>query len=78
MMTEEEPIQIVIFMTHGAGVLVPGCGHMNHIVKMPNRHCDYHMCLSILTVFPGERCGPWASCFVYFYHHSFAQACCLG
>ena len=38
MMTEEEPIQIVIFMTHGAGVLVPGCGHMNHVVKMP-----YHM-----------------------------------
>ena len=24
-----------------------------------------HMCLLIWTVFSGERCGPWASCFVH-------------
>ena len=28
--------QIVNFLTHGAGVLMLGCGHISHIVKMHN------------------------------------------
>ena len=34
MMTKEGSIKIVTFMTPGAGVLVLGCGHISHIVKM--------------------------------------------
>ena len=33
-MTKEGSTKIVNFMTHGAGVLVLGCGHISHIVKM--------------------------------------------
>ena len=32
-----------------------------------NQRCDIIMCLLIWTIFSGERCGPWASCFFYFY-----------
>ena len=38
------------------------------------------MCLLIWTIFSGEGCGPWASCFSYsalWYSHSFAQMCFL-
>ena len=34
MMTKEGSTKIVNFMTPGAGVLVLGCGHISHIVKM--------------------------------------------
>ena len=34
MMTKEGSIKIVNFMTHGAGVLVLGPGHISHKVKM--------------------------------------------
>ena len=34
MMTKEGSTKIVTFMTPGAGVLVLGCGHISHIVKM--------------------------------------------
>ena len=34
MMTNEESSEIVIFMTPGAGGLVPGCGHKSQEVKM--------------------------------------------
>ena len=34
MMTKEGSTKIVTFMTPGAGVLVLGCGHIIHIVKM--------------------------------------------
>ena len=34
MLTKERGTKIVNFMTPGAGVLVPGCGHIRHIVKM--------------------------------------------
>ena len=34
MMTKEGSTQIVNFMTPRAGVLVLGCGHISHIVKM--------------------------------------------
>ena len=34
MMTREGFTKIAIFMTLSAGVLVIGCGHMSHIVKM--------------------------------------------
>ena len=34
MMTKEGSTKIVNFMTPGAGVLVLGRGHINHIVKM--------------------------------------------
>ena len=29
------------------------------------------MCLLIWTVFSGERCGPWASCFGFVFHVSY-------
>ena len=34
MMKKEGSTKIVHFMTPGAGVLVLGCGHISHIVKM--------------------------------------------
>ena len=34
MMTKEGSTKIVNFTTPGAGVLVLGCGHLSHIVKM--------------------------------------------
>ena len=34
MMTKEESTKIVTFITPGAGVLVLGCGHISHIMKM--------------------------------------------
>ena len=34
MMTNKESIKIVNFITPGAGVLVLGCGHIRHIVKI--------------------------------------------
>ena len=34
MMTKEGSTKIVNFMTHGAGVLVLGRGHISHVVKM--------------------------------------------
>ena len=34
MMTKEGSTKIVNFMTPGVGVLVLGCGHISHIVKM--------------------------------------------
>ena len=34
MMTKEGSTKIVNFMTPGAGVLVLGCGHLSHLVKM--------------------------------------------
>ena len=34
MMTKEVSTKIVKFMIPGAGVLVLGCGHIGHIVKM--------------------------------------------
>ena len=34
MMTKERSTKIVNFMTPGAGVLVLGCGHKSHRVKM--------------------------------------------
>ena len=34
MMTKEGSIQIVNFMTSGAGVIALGCGHISHIVKI--------------------------------------------
>ena len=34
MMTKEGSTKIINFMTPGAGVLVLGCGHISHIVKM--------------------------------------------
>ena len=34
MMTKERYIEIVNFITPGAGVLVLGSGHISHIVKM--------------------------------------------
>ena len=34
MMTKEGSTQILTFMTHGAGVLVLGHGHISHTVKM--------------------------------------------
>ena len=34
MMNKEGSIKIVHFMTPWAGVLVFGCGHISHIVKM--------------------------------------------
>ena len=34
MMTKEGSTKIVTFMTPGAGVLVLGCGHISHKVKM--------------------------------------------
>ena len=34
MMTKEVSKKIVNFMTPGAGVLVQGCGHISHIVKL--------------------------------------------
>ena len=34
MMTKEGSTKIVSFMTPGAGILVIGCGHLSHIVKM--------------------------------------------
>ena len=34
MMTKEGSTKIVTFMTSGDGVLVLGCGHISHIVKM--------------------------------------------
>ena len=34
MMTKEGSTKIVNFMFPGAGVLVLGCGHLSHIVKM--------------------------------------------
>ena len=34
MMTKEESTKIINFITYGAGVLVLGCGHISHIVKM--------------------------------------------
>ena len=33
-MTKEGSTEIVNFMSPGAGVLVLGCGHLSHIVKM--------------------------------------------
>ena len=36
MITKEGSTKIVNFMTPGAGVLVLGCGHISHIVKMHN------------------------------------------
>ena len=29
-----------------------------------NQHYENHMCLLIWTVFSGEHCGPWASCYL--------------
>ena len=34
MMTKEGSTKIVNFMTPGAGVLVLGCGHISHMLKM--------------------------------------------
>ena len=34
MMTKERSTKILTFMTSGAGVLLLGCGHISHIVKM--------------------------------------------
>ena len=34
MMTKERSTKIINFMTPGAGVLVLGCGHISHIVKL--------------------------------------------
>ena len=34
MMTKEGSTKIVNLMTHGAGILMPGRGHISHIVKM--------------------------------------------
>ena len=34
MMTKEGSTKIVNFMTPGGGVLVLGCGHISHTVKM--------------------------------------------
>ena len=34
MMTKEGSTKIVNFMTPGAGVLVLGCGHIRHLVKI--------------------------------------------
>ena len=46
MMTKEGSTQIVNFITPGTGVLVLGCGHINHIVKM-------HYFLKNLLLFSG-------------------------
>ena len=39
-----------------------------------NQHYDNHMCLLIWTVFSGERCGPWTSCFYYVPNVSVSRA----
>ena len=39
-----------------------------------NQHYDNHMCLLIWTVFSGERCGPWISCFCYVPNVSVSRA----
>ena len=33
-MTKEGSIKIVKFMTPGSGVVMLGCGHLDHILKM--------------------------------------------
>ena len=46
MMTKEGSTAIVTFMTPGAGVLVLGCGHISHIVKM---HYFFKKSFSLLS-----------------------------
>ena len=61
----------------------------NHSILMKfsslNQHFDRHMCLLIWTVFSGERCGPWTSCFILFFSKKqnliswqhYCMFCCL-
>ena len=46
-MTKEGSTKIVNFMTPGAGVLVLGCGHISHIVKL------HYFFKNLLVYFPG-------------------------